>query len=155
MKIIYVNCGLKNYMKEDHRSYIRNFCSFEKKALFAPLTSAIPVQSSHWLPMEQRIIFKLILTPQYLSSLLTLYAPTRSLRSATKNRRSITRSNLSTYINGDRAFSIAASWLWNQLPNHIRTQVLLRNLRLIYVILFFFIIMIIIIIFIIIIFNFR
>ena len=84
-------------MKEDHRSYTRNFCSFEKKAWFEPLTSTIPVQSSHWLPMEQRIIFKLILTPQYLSSLLTLYAPKRSLRSATKNRRSIPRSNLSTY----------------------------------------------------------
>ena len=32
LKIIYVNCGVNNYMKEDHRSYIRNFCSFEKKA---------------------------------------------------------------------------------------------------------------------------
>ena len=28
MNIIYVNCGVKNYMKEDHRSYIRNFFSF-------------------------------------------------------------------------------------------------------------------------------
>ena len=26
MKIIYVNCGVKNYMNEDHRSYISNFC---------------------------------------------------------------------------------------------------------------------------------
>ena len=32
MKIIYGNCGLKNYMKEDHRSCRRNFCSWEKKA---------------------------------------------------------------------------------------------------------------------------
>ena len=32
MKIIYENCGVKNYMKEDHRSYWRNFCSCEKKA---------------------------------------------------------------------------------------------------------------------------
>ena len=32
MKIIYENCGVKNYMKEDHRSYRRNFCSWEKKA---------------------------------------------------------------------------------------------------------------------------
>ena len=32
MKIIYVNCGVKNYMKEDHRSYIRNFCTCEKRA---------------------------------------------------------------------------------------------------------------------------
>ena len=28
MKIIYVNCGVKNYMKVDHRSCIRNFCKF-------------------------------------------------------------------------------------------------------------------------------
>ena len=54
MKIIYVNCGVKNYMNEDHRSWIRNFCSCEKKAWkknqactgFEPLTSAIPVQRS-------------------------------------------------------------------------------------------------------------
>ena len=32
MKITYVNCGVKNYVKEDHRSYIRNFCSCERKA---------------------------------------------------------------------------------------------------------------------------
>ena len=32
MKIINENCGVKNYMKEDHRSYRRNFCSCEKKA---------------------------------------------------------------------------------------------------------------------------
>ena len=32
MKIICENCGVKNYMKQDHRSYKRNFCSCEKKA---------------------------------------------------------------------------------------------------------------------------
>ena len=32
MKIIYENCGVKNYMKEDQHSYRRNFCSCEKKA---------------------------------------------------------------------------------------------------------------------------
>ena len=32
MKVIYVNCGVKNYLKEDRRSYIRNLCSYEKKA---------------------------------------------------------------------------------------------------------------------------
>ena len=31
--MIYENCGVKNDMKEDHRSYKRNFCSCEKKAL--------------------------------------------------------------------------------------------------------------------------
>ena len=32
MKIVYKNCGVKNNVKEDHRSYRRNFCSCEKKA---------------------------------------------------------------------------------------------------------------------------
>ena len=32
MKIIHVNCEVKNYMNEDHHSYIRNFYSREKKA---------------------------------------------------------------------------------------------------------------------------
>ena len=32
MKIMYENCAVKNYMKEDHRSYRCNFCSCEKKA---------------------------------------------------------------------------------------------------------------------------
>ena len=27
MKIIHVYCGVKNYLKEDHRSYIHNLCS--------------------------------------------------------------------------------------------------------------------------------
>ena len=32
MKILYESCGVKNYMKEDHCSCRRNFCSREKKA---------------------------------------------------------------------------------------------------------------------------
>ena len=55
MKIIYVNCGVKkNYTKEDHRSYICNFCSCGKIAWkknqactgFELLTCAIPIQRS-------------------------------------------------------------------------------------------------------------
>ena len=62
MKIMYVNCGVKSHMNEDHCSYIRNFCSCEKKAGkktktktkkkkvastgFEPSTVAIPVQRS-------------------------------------------------------------------------------------------------------------
>ena len=34
MKIIYVNCGVKNLMKDDHRSYIRNLCSCENDFFF-------------------------------------------------------------------------------------------------------------------------
>ena len=44
MKIIYVNCGVKNYLKEDHRSYIRNLCSCEKKAI-TEVKGSNPVQA--------------------------------------------------------------------------------------------------------------
>ena len=54
MKITYENCVVKNYMKEDHRSYRRNFCSVKRKPerkfrlvrKFEPLTSLAPVQRS-------------------------------------------------------------------------------------------------------------
>ena len=50
MKTIHEKCGVKNYMKEDHRRYRRNFCSSktrpEKRQAstgIKPLTSAIKV----------------------------------------------------------------------------------------------------------------
>ena len=56
MKIIYSykNCGVKNYMKEDHRSYRRNSVAVSKRKPeknsgldgIRTLTSAIPVQRS-------------------------------------------------------------------------------------------------------------
>ena len=32
-----MNCGMNNYVKDDHRSYRRNFCSCEKKYVFINL----------------------------------------------------------------------------------------------------------------------
>ena len=44
-KSVYVNCGVKNYMEEDFRSYIRNFCSCEKEA-WKKLSLSSRLQSS-------------------------------------------------------------------------------------------------------------
>ena len=46
MKNIYENYGVKNYIKEDHRNYRRNFCSCEKqKQIYSwlPITRALPL----------------------------------------------------------------------------------------------------------------
>ena len=81
----------------------------------------------HWLPVTQRIVFKLMLTvykcvneiaPVYLSELLENYAPTRTLRSANMQLLQEHKSNRSW---GDRSFTIAAPRLWNKLPINIRT----------------------------------
>ena len=81
----------------------------------------------HWLPVEFRITFKVLLlvykalhglAPSYISDLLNFKTYSRSLRSSCKEYLVVPRSRLKTY--GDRAFSIAGPKLWNDLPLEIR-----------------------------------
>ena len=74
-----------------------------------------------------RITFKVLLlvckalhglAPSYISDLLDFKTYSRSLRSSCKEYLVVPRSRLKTY--GDRAFSIAGSKLWNDLPLEIR-----------------------------------
>ena len=86
-----------------------------------------PLAELHWLPVVQRVKFKILLLcykcinnqgPAYLKELLVPYTPARSLRSASANLLEVPKSSTVTF--GDRAFSIAAPRLWNQLPDHIK-----------------------------------
>ena len=81
----------------------------------------------HWLPVKQRIIFKILtltfkciyhLAPSYLSDLISVYSPSRTLRSSSQfllNSKKVKTSNF-----GTRSFSYAAPYLWNSLPSNIR-----------------------------------
>ena len=81
----------------------------------------------HWLPVQQRIKFKISLltykclhgkAPEYLSDLLQAYSPPRVLRSSNQKLLSVPRFNLNTY--GGRAFSYIAPTEWNDLPCDVR-----------------------------------
>jgi hypothetical protein len=81
----------------------------------------------HWLPIEQRIDFKILLLcykahydngPDYLKELLIPYHPSRSLRSGSSNLLVQPKSNMKSY--GDRAFGIAGPNLWNKLPDSVK-----------------------------------
>ncbi len=85
------------------------------------------LQKLHWLPVEQRVRFKILLltykclndlAPAYLSELLTPYKPGRVLRSADQGLLVVPKTKLSAY--GDRAFYKVAPALWNTLPYDIR-----------------------------------
>ena len=88
----------------------------------------IPVlRDPHWLPVEQRIIFKIFLftfkalnglAPSYLSDLVKFHVPERDLRSSSQKLLALPFSNMKSY--GDRAFSIYAPKLWNDLLLHLR-----------------------------------
>ena len=81
----------------------------------------------HWLPLNYRIHFKILLlvckclnglAPTYLSELLRYSDSPRLLRSSSQNFLAVPRSRLKTY--GDKAFSVVAPRLWNQLPTELR-----------------------------------
>ena len=83
----------------------------------------------HWLPIKDRIIFKILLLtfkalhnkgPVYLKELLALHQPPRNLRSATDPLMlHIPQSRLKNY--GDKAFSIIAAIEWNKLELDTRS----------------------------------
>ena len=85
--------------------------------------------SLHWLPIEQRINFKILLitykalngkAPKYISDLLSPYSPGRNLRSANQKLLCKASYNLKTY--GARSFSCAAPLLWNSIPYDLRNS---------------------------------
>ena len=81
----------------------------------------------HWLPVSYRIRFKVLLltykalndlSPEYLSELLNKPMHTRNLRSHSQHLLSVPKSRTVTY--GDRAFSVCAPKLWNELLFQLR-----------------------------------
>ena len=83
----------------------------------------------HWLPVEQRIMFKILIltfkslndqTPIYISDLISRYIPQRALRSSSDLLLNRVNCNMQSY--GHRSFSVAAPKLWNNIPTNIRSS---------------------------------
>ena len=81
----------------------------------------------HWLPIDHRILYKILLyvfeclnnlAPGYLTELIIPYNPTRALRSETANLLTVPSVRTKTY--GERRFDKPASTLCNNLPSHLR-----------------------------------
>ena len=89
----------------------------------------------HWLPIEQRIKFKIaVLTfktlshkqPTYLSQLLVPYQPTCNLRSSDQHLLIVP--NMKSNF-GKRSFSFSAPTIWNSLPLALRTCTSISTFR--------------------------
>jgi hypothetical protein len=81
------------------------------------------LQQLHWLPVEQRLQYKVLLhtykamndaSPSYITDLLEQYQPTRTLRSQDRSLLRIPKTRTVTF--GDRSFAKTAPVLWNALP---------------------------------------
>ena len=89
--------------------------------------ASLILKELHWLPMEQRITFKVLLltfkalnnlVPPYISQLIVPYNSTRNLRSAGKLLLEVPNVRLKSY--GSRAFSVNAPKHWNEIPLDIK-----------------------------------
>jgi hypothetical protein len=86
------------------------------------------LHSLHWLPVQARIEYKLSVLchnffsdscPSYLADLLSVYSPSRTLRSSADTRiLTVPVTRTKTY--GQRAFAYSAPKQWNSLPSLIR-----------------------------------
>ena len=94
------------------------------------------LKSLHWLPVHQRINFKICCltyralkgtAPSYIRDLLALYVPATRLRSSEKGPL-LLACKVRTKTYGERRFSFIAPRLWNQLPLDLRSlHLLLMN----------------------------
>ena len=85
------------------------------------------LQNLHWLPVSQRIVFKVLLftykilhdeAPSYLSDLINVHEPLRTTRSSSTIK--LFEPSYKQEHYGERAFSVAAPKLWNELPEILR-----------------------------------
>ena len=86
------------------------------------------LKTLHWLPISERIHYKVALIthkvivtqkPKYLADIVSVYRPTRDLRSSSQQRLS---GNVSMTKAGERSFSSTSSRLWNGLPLDLRAE---------------------------------
>ena len=94
------------------------------------------LQQLHWLPIHERIIFKLLIitykylndsAPSYLTELITPYQPNRTLRSSSDT--SILTKTKTRLSSSKKGFYAAAPNLWNNLPCEIRHSISLIEFK--------------------------
>ena len=90
----------------------------------------------HWLPIEQRIVYKIILVtfkalnglaPQYIADMISYCKPSRCLRSS--NASLLNEPTFSVNSYGGRAFSVSSPRLWNKLPSCLRACIDLSEFK--------------------------
>ena len=93
----------------------------------------------HWLPVRSRIHFKILfitfkilhsLLPKYLSDLISIQQPSSYNLRRNDNGRLLERPSAKTKKTlGDRAFQVAAPFLWNKLPRSAREATNLESFK--------------------------
>ena len=115
---------LTNKLQRVQNHAARVICKKRKRDHMTPVLKEL-----HWLPVRSRIRFKILLltykcliklAPSYLSDLITLYRPPRTLRSNTALAGTLVETRYKKLKHGGRSFSHVSPAFWNCLPSEIR-----------------------------------
>ena len=116
---------------------VQKYCCTPHSQRSTPSMCTPLLQQFHWLRISERIKYKTAYmcynaitgsAPTYLSKLLRLYSPSRSLRSSSDTRMlKIQRFNRKTH--GFRTFSHFGPHIWNNLPQDIRHSATLPSFK--------------------------
>ena len=128
--VIYQTMKLQHVMNASLRLIYRahKFCHI------TPLLAEL-----HWLPVRSRIHYKILLitfkilhglSPKYLSDLISIQQPSSYHLRRNDNGRLLERPSAKTKKTmGDRAFQVAAPFLWNKLPRSAREATNLESFK--------------------------
>ena len=115
--------------------FVISCVSYSLAVIAKHLSANMRLSNLHWLPVRNRIDFKLVLTtykilsthqPAYLCSLLFPYEPTRALRSSSQQLLNVP--TVTTDF-GRRAFSYCAPKIWNEIPAAITNAPTVQTLN--------------------------
>ena len=130
-KLDYCNCLFYDMTNENFHKLqlIQNHAARLVKKANKRSSATSLLKDLHWLPVKQRVLYKIALIvfkclnvenfPPYLKELISIYKPSRTLRSSDKLLLDTPYKKLTTF--GQRSFAYSAPKVWNGLPFHLRS----------------------------------
>ena len=130
-KLDYCNCLFFEMTNENFYKLqlLQNHAARLVKRANKKSSATLLLKDLHWLPIKQRVLYKISIIvfkclncndfPSYLKDLISVYKPSRSLRSADKFLLVKPFKKLKTF--GQRSFHFSAPTVWNSLPFELRS----------------------------------
>ena len=138
-KLDYCNCLFYNMSEENFQKLqvVQNHCARLIKKAPKRSSATSLLKELHWLPIKFRVSYKVALFvfkclnddsfPSYLKDLISVYTPSRTLRSSDKFLLFKPTVKLATF--GEKSFYFSAPDVWNSLPYDLRSCTLFSTFK--------------------------
>ena len=138
-RLDYCNCLFYNMSEENFQKLqvVQNHCARLVKKAPKRSSATSLLKELHWLPIKFRVSYKVAIFvfkclnddsfPSYLKDLISIYTPSRTLRSSDKFLLFKPTVKLATF--GEKSFYFSAPDVWNSLPYDLRSCTLFSTFK--------------------------